>query len=82
MNTWRGVPGTKFVWRGPSADPGIEYDGEILNGNEVEDFAWSVYKSECAWNKTTPSESDFDEKLAPAWFGRRLAEFMFGKFGN
>lgn len=44
--TWRGVPGTRFIWHGEWADPEIEYKGHTINANEVEDFFYTTYKEE------------------------------------
>ena len=44
--TWRGVPGTRFIWHGEWSDPEIEYKGQLINANEVEDALWNNYIQE------------------------------------
>ena len=44
--TWRGVPGTRFIWHGEWADPEIEYKGHLINANDVDDYFYEVYKEE------------------------------------
>ena len=42
-DTWRGVPGTRYIWHGEWADPEIEYKGYLINANDVEDFFYDRY---------------------------------------
>ena len=46
-NTWHGVEGTRVIWHGEWSDYEVEYNGELLNGNQLDDYAWDVFKSEC-----------------------------------
>ena len=81
IKTWRGVPGTKWIWNGEWADPQVEYDGETINANELEDFAWEQYAIECTYSDQRPTEDDFDKRPAK-WFKEQLDEYMFGEFGD
>ena len=46
QETWRGIPGTKFIWHGEWADPEILYQGKLINGSELEDFFHNEWKYE------------------------------------
>lgn len=80
--TWRGITGTKFIWNGEWADPEVEYDGEIINANELEDFAWGIYVKDCESEGKEPSEDEFDEDLPVKFFKDALNDYMFGRFGD
>lgn len=80
--SWYDVPGTKWIWNGEWADAEVEYDGEIINANELEDYAWDKYRKECEEKGTVPSEEEFDDKLPVSWFKKTLDEFMFDRYGE
>lgn len=69
--TWRGVPGTKVMWHGEWSDYEVIYNTEVLNGNDLDDYAWSLYKDE------TPngSEDEFNN-LPSKWFAHVLENFI------
>ena len=46
QDTYRGVPGSTFIWHGEWADPEIWYDGVELNGNDIEDGLWSWFNED------------------------------------
>lgn len=79
--TWRGVPGTKWIWNGEWADPQVEYDGEIINANDLEDFVFDQYQLDCKYSNKEASELEFD-RLPTSWFKKELDNFMFGEFGD
>lgn len=60
-DTYRGVPGTIFIWHGEWSDPEIWYKGCELNANDVEDGLWSMYKEDCEEEGLKPSDDGFDE---------------------
>lgn len=75
-NTYRGIPGTKFIWNGEWSDPGVEYEDEYYNANDIEDFFWDEYKNECEAEDKTPSESEFDN-LGVKWFTEAFDTFLW-----
>jgi len=79
--TWFGVPGTRFIWNGEWADPEVEYDGEIINSNELDDYVWTQYELECREKGKRPNEDEFQNK-STKWFKKQLDDFMFGRFGD
>lgn len=78
---WRGVEGTTYIWHGEWSDPEVWYDGEELNGNQLDEFAWDVYKTECEENDKEVDENEFDN-LPSEWFKNILDDFMFGMFAD
>ena len=80
--TWYGVKGTKWIWHGNYADAEVEYDGESINANELEDYAWDRYRQECKEKGVDPSEEEFDWRLPVSWFKKTLDDFMFDHYGD
>ena len=78
---WHGVDGTVFISHGEWSDPEVWYDGEELNGNDLEDFVWEEYKIECEETGKSPSEQEFD-KLPTQWFAEKIEDYMFGMFAD
>lgn len=77
--TWRGVPGTIFIWHGEWSDPEVWYDGEEINYWDLEDNAWEAYKYEC---EGEASEDEY-ENLPSSWFKNYLDnEYMPNAFGE
>lgn len=74
-DTWRGVPGTTFVWHGEWSDPEVFYDGEELNGSELEDYMWAEYTYECEDEGKKPTEQEYDN-LPSDWFAEKLDDFV------
>lgn len=68
--TWRGVVGTKLIWHGEWSDYEVVYKGEVINGNELDNYAWSCYKEEF----NSSSESEFDN-LPSDWFAEVINSF-------
>ena len=60
-DTWRGVPGTTYIWHGEWSDPEIVYKGIELNAEDVEEALWSSYEADCEEQGIKPTDSDFDE---------------------
>lgn len=58
--TYRGVPGSVYIWHGEWSDPEILWDGVELNANDVEDFLWSTYKEVCDENGENPTDEGFE----------------------
>ena len=67
MSTYRGVPGTTFIWHGEYSDPEIEYKGHIFNYYDVEDGLWSYYCEQCEDMGIKPTEEGFDK-----WFEKHI----------
>lgn len=74
-DTYRGIPGTKFIWNGAWSDPGVEYEGEYYNANDIEDFFWDIYKEQCAADGKKHSSSGF-ENLGAEWFINAFNDYI------
>ena len=61
--TYRGVPGSKFIWHGEWSDPEVLWKGISLNVNDIEDELWYSYKDDCTENNIKPTEDDFENWL-------------------
>ena len=79
--TFHGIPGSVFIWHGEWSDPTVYYDGEEMNGNELDDTLWDMYKEECEEDGTEPTLEGFDN-MPTQWFQDRLDDIMFGMFGD
>lgn len=44
--TWRGVPGTKFIYHGEWSDSEILYKGKLINANDAEEGLEIAYTSD------------------------------------
>lgn len=71
--TYRGIPGTKFIWHGEWGSPEIIYKGESLYSDDVEDSFWTAYTDygykEIGHKK--PTENGFEE-----WIAQQDKEWM------
>lgn len=61
--TYRGVPGSIFIWHGEWSDPEVLWKGISLNVNDIEDGLWYSYKDGCIENNIKPTEDDFENWL-------------------
>ena len=60
--TYRGVPGSTFIWHGEWSDPEVLWKGISLNVNDVEDKLWYSYKDYCEENNIKPTEDRSEER--------------------
>jgi hypothetical protein len=56
--TYRGVPGTEFIWYNEWADPDILFEGETYNYWDVEDGLWQLYCEDCREARIVPDEDE------------------------
>jgi hypothetical protein len=61
--TYRGVPGSTYIWHGEWSDPEILWDGVELNANDVEESLWYSYEEECKDNGENPTEEGYEDWL-------------------
>jgi hypothetical protein len=76
--TWRGVPGTTFIYHGEWSDPEVWYKGHEINANDLEEYMWEEYKNDCFDNETEPNEDDYEswlEKQGTSWIQAILDNF-------
>ena len=80
-NTWHGVEGTRVIWHGEWSDYEVEYNGELLNGNQLDDYAWDVFKSECDEAGWEADEREMNE-LEPEWWQEILDDALQAQNGD
>ena len=76
QNTWRGVPNTKVIWHGESSDYEVVYQGEVLNGNELDNYAWDAFQD--TYKDVDIDEDTLEEEfdVQPVeWFKKIIDEF-------
>ena len=81
-STWRGVPGTKFIWHGEWSDPEIEYKGELINSNDAEEGLWYAYKDECEEMGQPATDRGFDEwvdQQDPEYLASMLDDYVYNQ---
>lgn len=51
--TYRGVPGSTYIWHGEWSDPEILWNGVELNANDVEEGLYYAFKDACSddWDR-------------------------------
>ena len=62
-DTYRGVPGSTYIYHGEWADPEVLWKGVEINANDVEDSLWESYKDDCRDRREKPTDDGFDEWL-------------------
>lgn len=76
QNTWRGVPDTKVIWHGEWSDYEVVYQGEVLNGNELDNYAWDAFQD--TYKGVDIDEDTLEEEfdVQPVkWFKKIIDEF-------
>lgn len=61
--TYRGVPGSTYIWHGEWSDPEILWNGVELNANDVEDFLWETYEMDCEEIDEQPTQQGYEKWL-------------------
>lgn len=74
--TYRGVPGTVYIWHGEWSDPEIVYKGHEFNANDIEDSLWYAYEDFCNENGETPTNEGFEDWLDVDNIKATLDEFI------
>lgn len=75
--TYRGVPGSIFIWNGEWSGPEIIWKGISLNVNDIEDELWYSYKYDCTKNNIKPIEDDFED-----WLKRLGTDYITSELDN
>ena len=61
--TYRGVPGSTYIWHGEWADPEVLWDGVELNVTDIEEGLWYSYKDDCEERGENPTEQGYEAWL-------------------
>ena len=82
--TYRGVPGSVYIWHGAWNDPEVIWKGQSLNVYDIEDGMWSTYKDECEENGEQPTDNGFDawvEAQGTDWIASQLDDLVWAAQG-
>ena len=80
--TYRGVPGSVWIWHGEWSDPEILWKGVELNANDVEESLWSSYNNWCEENDEEPTNDGFEEWVSNEDIASYLDEAAWAAQGN
>lgn len=83
--TYRGVPGSTYIWHGEWADPEVLWGGVELNVNDVEDSLWESYKDDCSERREKPTEDGFEDwldEMGTSYIATTLDELAWAAQGN
>lgn len=83
--TYRGVPGSTFIWHGEWSDPEVLWKGISLNINDIENGLWYSYKDDCMENNIKPTEDDFEnwlKRMGTDYIVSELDDLVWAALGN
>lgn len=83
--TYRGVPGSTFIWHGEWSDPEVLWKGISLNINDIENGLWYSYKDDCMENNIKPTEDDFEnwlKRMGIDYIASELDDLVWAALGN
>lgn len=69
--TYRGVPGSTFIWHNEWADPEVLWNGVKLNENDIEEGLWYSYEDDCEERGENPTEQGYE-----AWLKEMGTEYI------
>lgn len=79
--TWRGVPGTTFIYHGEWSDPEIAYKGELLNYWDVEEGLQYSYQADVESGDFEGSFDEWAEAQDPKYLASQLDEYIWAMQG-
>jgi hypothetical protein len=74
--TWRGVPGTKFIYHGEWSDSEILYKGKLINANDAEEGLEYAYQSDVEDRGYRGSFDDWVNEQDPRYLSSFLDEYI------
>lgn len=80
--TYRGVPGSTYIWHGEWSDPEVIWKGVSLNVNDIEDSLWNSYKDMCEENGEEPTEQGYEAWVENEDIASTLDELVWVAQGN
>ena len=75
--TWRGVPGTTYIYHGEWSDPEIFYKGELLNYWDVEEGLEYMYKYDVEEGEFNGTFDEWVEAQGPEYLASQLDEIIW-----
>ena len=83
--TYRGVPGSTYIWHGEWADPEVLWDGVELNVNDIEEGLWYSYKDDCEERREKPTEQGYEawlKEMGTEYIASQLDDLAWAAQGN
>ena len=83
--TYRGVPGSTYIWHGEWSDPEVWWDGVELNANDIEESLWNSYKDDCEERGENPTEQGYEdwlEEMGTEYIASQLDDLAWAAQGN
>ena len=83
--TYRGVPGSTYIWHGEWADPEVLWDGVELNVNDIEEGLWYSYKDDCEERREKPTEQGYEawlKEMGSEYIASQLDDLAWAAQGN
>ena len=83
--TYRGVPGSTYIWHGEWADPEVLWDGVELNVTDIEEGLWYSYKDDCAERGENPTEQGYEawlKEMGTEYIASQLDDLAWAAQGN
>ena len=82
--TYRGVPGSTYIWHGEWADPEVIWDGVSLNCEDIEESLWCSYKDDCEENGQEPTNEGYEawlEEMGTDYIASQLDDLVWAAQG-
>ena len=83
--TYRGVPGSTYIWHGEWADPEVLWDGVELNVNDIEEGLWYSYKDDCEERGEKPTNQGYEawlKEMGTEYIASQLDDLAWAAQGN
>lgn len=83
--TYRGVPGSTYIWHGEWADPEVLWDGVELNVTDIEEGLWYSYKDGCEERGENPTEQGYEawlKEMGTEYIASQLDDLTWAAQGN
>ena len=83
--TYRGVPGSTYIWHGEWADPEVLWDGVELNVTDIEEGLWYSYKDDCEERGENPTEQGYEawlKEMGTEYIASQLDDLAWAAQGN
>ena len=83
--TYRGVPGSTYIWHGEWSDPEVLWDGVELNVNDIEEGLWYSYKDDCEERGEKPTNQGYEawlKEMGTEYIASHLDDLAWAAQGN
>lgn len=83
--TYRGVPGSTYIWHGEWADPEVLWGGVELNVTDIEEGLWYSYEDDCEERGEKPTKQGYEawlKEMGTEYIASQLDELAWAAQGN